>query len=107
MRRSARARSSDRIFIRVKCAFAGVYLAVSSSSRWPTRPTMIIESIDVASIRMIKPTAMATIRLLIDCLIIDPENFLKRSVSVLEMIFPERGSAAASFSGSGRRPVDP
>ena len=77
MRRSASARSSDRILIRVRCALAGKYLAVSSSSRWPTRPTITIDSTDVATMRTINPTAMATIRRLIDCLIIDPENFLK------------------------------
>ena len=35
--------------------------------------------------RMIKPTAMATIRLLIDRLIIDPDSFRRLSVSVMEM----------------------
>jgi hypothetical protein len=35
--------------------------------------------------RTIKPTAMATIRLLIDRLIIDPESFRRFSVSVTEM----------------------
>ena len=33
MRRIARARSSDRVLIRVRCALAGLYLAESSSSR--------------------------------------------------------------------------
>src|SRR5229473_1148836 len=89
IRRSARARSSNRILIRVRCAFAGMYLAVSSSSRWPTRPTINIDSTDVATMRTINPTAMATIRLLIDCLIIDPENFFKfRRVRVFEMSLP-------------------
>jgi hypothetical protein len=32
---------------------------------------------DVATIRMINPTAMAAIRLLTECLMIDPENFFK------------------------------
>ena len=88
MRRSARARSSDKILIRVRCALAGLYLAVSSSSRWPTRPTMIIDSTDVATMRMINPTAMATIRLLIDCLITDPENFFRLRVRIFEMSRP-------------------
>jgi hypothetical protein len=35
--------------------------------------------------RTIKPTAMATIRLLIDRLIMDPESFRRFSVSVTEM----------------------
>jgi len=35
--------------------------------------------------RMIKPTAMATIRLLIDRLIIDPDSFRRLSVSAMEM----------------------
>ena len=35
--------------------------------------------------RMIKPTAMATIRLLIDRLIIDPDSFRRFWVSVMEM----------------------
>jgi hypothetical protein len=44
---------------------------------------------DIATIRTINPTAMATIRLLIDCLIIDPDNFFKFCrVRVLEMAFP-------------------
>ena len=89
MRRSARARSSDKRLIRVRCALAGMYLAVSSSSRRPTRPTITIDRMDVATIRMIKPTAMATIRRLIDRLIIDPENFLKLcSERAFEMVHP-------------------
>ena len=43
----------------------------------PTRPTITIDRTDVASMRMINPMAIATIRLLIDCLIIDPENFFQ------------------------------
>jgi len=35
---------------------------------------MTIDKIEVATIRTINPTAMDTIRLRIDCLIIDPEN---------------------------------
>jgi hypothetical protein len=54
-----------------------VYLVVSSSSRRPTRPTITIDRTDVATIRMINPTAIATIRRLIDCLIIDPGNFFR------------------------------
>jgi hypothetical protein len=38
---------------------------------------MTIDKIDVATIRMINPTAIDTIRLRIDCLIIDPENFTR------------------------------
>jgi len=52
-------------------------LAVSSSSGWRIRATITIDKTDVATIRMINPTAMATIRRLIDCLIIDPEIFFK------------------------------
>jgi hypothetical protein len=37
---------------------------------------------------MINPTAMATIRLLIDCLITDPENFFRLRVTVFEMCRP-------------------
>jgi hypothetical protein len=51
-----------------------VYLDDSSSSRRPTRPTITIERTNVAAMRMVNPTAMATILRLIDCLIIDPEN---------------------------------
>jgi hypothetical protein len=54
-----------------------MYLAVSSSSKWPTRPTITIDKTDVATMSKINPTAIATIRRLIDCLIIDPENFVK------------------------------
>jgi hypothetical protein len=44
---------------------------------------------DVATIKTINPTAMATIRRLIDCLIIDPGNFLKRwRGRVFEMALP-------------------
>jgi hypothetical protein len=58
----------------------GVYLVVSSSSRRPTWLTITIDSTDVATMRTIKPTAMATIRLLIDCRIIDPPQvFGKRN----------------------------
>jgi hypothetical protein len=66
-----------------------MYLAVSSSSRWPTRPTITIDKTDVATIRTINPTAMATIRRLIDRLIIDPEIFLRfLRVRGLEMALP-------------------
>jgi hypothetical protein len=41
--------------------------------------------------RTINPTAIATIRRLIDCLIIDPENFFKFfRVRVLDMALPPR-----------------
>lgn len=46
-------------------------------SRWTTCPTMTIDKTDVATIRIINPTAIDTIRLRIDCLIINPENFTK------------------------------
>jgi hypothetical protein len=85
IRRSARALSNDKILIRVKWVLTGVYLVVSSSSRRPTWPTITIDSTDVATMRMIKPTAMATIRLLIDRLIIDPDSFRRLSVSAMEM----------------------
>jgi hypothetical protein len=71
--------------IRVKWVLTGVYLVVSSSSRRPTWLTITIDSTDVATMRTIKPTAMATIRLLIDCRIIDPDSFRRFSVSVTEM----------------------
>jgi len=54
-----------------------VYLDDSSSSRWPTRPTITIDRTDVAIMRMVNPSAIATILRLIDCLIIDPEKFFK------------------------------
>src|SRR5690242_19726314 len=75
MRRTARPRSRDRVLIRVRCPLIGAYRAESSSSRWPTRLTITIDRTDVASMRMINPTEIATIRRRIDCLIIDPENF--------------------------------
>jgi hypothetical protein len=56
---------------------AGIYRSVSSSSRWPTLPTISIDKTDVATMRMTNPTAMATIRLRIDCLIIDREAFFR------------------------------
>jgi hypothetical protein len=91
MRRSVIARSSDSEVILVRCALAGMYLAVNSSSRWPTRPTITIDKTDVATIRTINPTAMDTIRLRIDCLIIDPENLIKFCIeSVLEISPPPR-----------------
>jgi hypothetical protein len=43
-----------------------------------SRATITIERTDVATISMTNPTAIATIRLLIDCLIIDPDNFFNR-----------------------------
>jgi hypothetical protein len=42
----------------------------------------------VRTIRMINPTAMETIRLLIDCRMTEPEIFLNLSVRVLEMSRP-------------------
>jgi hypothetical protein len=38
--------------------------------------------------RTINPAAMATIRLLIDCLITDPENLFRLRVKVFEMSRP-------------------
>ena len=91
MRRRARARSSDNTLSCAKCAITGVYLADSSSSRWPTRPTITIDRTDIATMRMVNPTTIATIRRLIDCLIIDPDSFFKLfSVRVLGMAFAPR-----------------
>jgi hypothetical protein len=66
---------------------------------------------------MINPTAMATIRLLIDCLITDPDSFRRFWVSVMEMAALPPGLAdfaeipsmtetvpIIGYCGLGRRP---
>jgi len=47
--------------------------------------------------RMINPAATATIRLLIDCLITDPENFFRLRVRVFEMSRPPGKADFASI----------
>jgi hypothetical protein len=49
---------------------------------------MAIDNSEVRTIRMINPTAMATIRRLIDCRMTEPEIFLNLSVRVFEMSRP-------------------
>jgi len=97
--------------MRAKCSLAGVYLTVISSNRWPTRPTITIDRRDVATIRTTNPTAIATIRRLIDCLIIEPENvFSFCSERVLEMaLHPEVSESivpcSLNFSLKNSRPL--
>ena len=60
--------------------------------------------------RMINPTAIATIRRLIDCLSIDPENFFKfLRVRIFEMSLAPAGevrtAAAALIADRGQEPA--
>src|SRR6476619_2331118 len=61
-RRSARACSSERIFIRARCPYASTYLELNSSSWWAILRVITIDSADVIAIRKINPRAMPRIR---------------------------------------------
>src|SRR3954471_507111 len=61
-RRSARACSSERIFIRARCPYASTYLELNSSSWWAILRVITVDNAEVIAIRKIKPRAMPRIR---------------------------------------------